>query len=226
MAKHYSIAIDGPAGAGKSTIAKRLAQELGYHYVDTGAIYRTLGYYFDLLGIGPKDIDGITRLIDECVIEIEWDEDGSQHMFLNEIDVSEDIRTPEISKIASAVSAHALVRDTLLDMQRDVARKHNVIMDGRDIGSVVLPKADVKFFLTASAEVRAQRRFEELQAKGSKDTYAKVLKEVNDRDHADMTRAVAPLKQTRSHILVDTSDMTIEQVIAHMGAIVREKCKL
>ena len=226
MAKHYSVAIDGPAGAGKSTIAKALARELGFHYVDTGAIYRTLGYFFDLIGIGPKDIDGITKYIDECVIEIEWDEDGSQHMFLNEIDVSEDIRTPEISKIASTVSAHKLVRDTLLDMQRDVAKTHDVIMDGRDIGSVVLPRADVKFFLTASPEVRAQRRFEELQAKGSKDTYAKVLKEVNDRDHADMTRAVAPLKQTKSHILVDTSDMTIEEVIAHMGAIVREKCKL
>ena len=111
-------------------------------------------------------------------------------------------------------------------MQRDVARKHNVIMDGRDIGSVVLPKADVKFFLTASAEVRAQRRFEELQAKGSSDTFQKVLKEVNERDHADMTRAVAPLKQTKSHILVDSSDMDIDQVVAHMGAIVREKCKL
>lgn len=226
MAKHYSVAIDGPAGAGKSTIAKALAKELGFHYVDTGAIYRTLGYYFDLIGIGPKDIDGITKYIDECVIEIEWDEDGSQHMFLNETDVSEDIRTPEISRIASTVSAHGLVRATLLDMQRDVAKNHNVIMDGRDIGSVVLPKADVKFFLTASAEVRAQRRFEELQAKGSKDTYAKVLKEVNERDHADMTRAVAPLKQTKSHILVDTSNMTVEEVIAHMGAIVREKCKL
>lgn len=226
MAKHYSVAIDGPAGAGKSTIAKALARELGFHYVDTGAIYRTLGYFFDLIGIGPKDIDGITKYIDECVIEIEWDDDGSQHMFLNEIDVSEDIRTPEISKIASAVSAHKLVRDTLLDMQRDVAKKHNVIMDGRDIGSVVLPKADVKFFLTASPEVRARRRFDELQAKGSKVSYEKVLKEVNERDHADMTRAVAPLKQTKSHILVDTSDMTIEQVIAHMGNIVREKCKL
>lgn len=226
MEKYYSVAIDGPAGAGKSTIAKALAKELGFHYVDTGAIYRTLGYFFDLIGIGPKDIDGITKYIDECVIEIEWDDDGSQHMFLNEIDVSEDIRTPEISKIASTVSTHALVRDTLLDMQREVAKKHNVIMDGRDIGSVVLPWADVKFFLTASAEVRAQRRYEELKAKGSRDPYEKVLKEVNDRDHADMTRAVAPLKQTRSHILVDTSDMTIDQVIAHMGSIVREKCKL
>jgi cytidylate kinase len=226
MGKYYSIAIDGPAGAGKSTIAKLLARELGFHYVDTGAIYRTLGYFFDLVGIGPKDIDGITRLIDECVIEIEWDEDGSQHMFLNEIDVTDDIRTPEMSKIASAVSAHKLVRDTLLDMQREVAKKHNVIMDGRDIGSVVLPKADVKFFLTASAEVRAKRRYEELKAKGSRDSYEKVLKEVNDRDYADMNRPVAPLKQTRSHILVDTSDMTIEQVVAHMGSVVREKCKV
>ena len=226
MGKFYSVAIDGPAGAGKSTIAKALAKELGFHYVDTGAIYRTLGYFFDMIGIGPRDIDGITKYIDECVIEIEWDDDGSQHMFLNEIDVSEEIRTPEISKVASAVSAHKLVRDTLLDMQRSVARKHNVIMDGRDIGTVVLPKADVKFFLTASPEVRAQRRFEELKAKGSKDTFEKVLKEVNDRDRADMTRPVAPLKQTKSHILVDTSEMTVEQVIAHMGSIVREKCGL
>ena len=225
MGKYYSIAIDGPAGAGKSTIAKALARELGYHYVDPGAIYRTLGYYFDLLGIGPKDIDGITKYIDECVIEIEWDEDGSQHMFLNEIDVSEDIRTPEISKIASTVSAHKLVRDTLLDMQRDVAKKHNVIMDGRDIGSVVLPKADVKFYLTASPEVRAKRRFDELAAKGSKDTFSKVLQDVNDRDYADMNREVAPLKQTKSHILVDTSDMDVDQVIETMKAIVLEKCK-
>ena len=225
MAKHYSIAIDGPAGAGKSTIAKRLAQELGYHYVDTGAIYRTLGYYFNLIGIGPKDIDGIPKYIDECVIEIEWDEDGSQHMFLNEIDVSEDIRTPEISKIASAVSAHKLVRDALLEMQRRVAKTHNVIMDGRAIGSVVLPKADVKFYLTASPEVRAKRRFDELAAKGSKDTFSKVLKDVNDRDYADMNREVAPLKQTKSHILVDTSDMDVDQVIETMKAIVLEKCK-
>ena len=224
--KHYSVAIDGPAGAGKSTIAKRLAKDLGFYYVDTGAIYRTLGYFFDLIGIGPKDIDGITRLIDECVIEIEYDEDGSQHMFLNEIDVTEDIRTPEISKIASTISAHKLVRDTMLDMQRDMARKHNVIMDGRDIGTVVLPRADVKFFLTASPEVRAKRRFEELQAKGSKDSYEKVLKDVNDRDYADSHRAVAPLKCTKNHILVDTSDMTVEQVIAHMKAIVVEQCGL
>lgn len=224
--KKYSVAVDGPAGAGKSTIAKLLAKELGFYYVDTGAIYRTLGYFMDLVGIGPKDIDGITRLIDEVVIEIEYDEDGSQHMFMNEIDVTEDIRSPEMSKIASAISAHKLVRDTLLDMQRDMAKKHNVIMDGRDIGTVVLPRADVKFFLTASPEVRAQRRCAELQAKGVKDSYEKVLQEIVKRDYDDSHRAVAPLKQTKNHILVDTSDMTIEQVVAHMGAIVREKCKL
>ena len=224
--KYYSVAIDGPAGAGKSTIAKRLAKELGYYYVDTGAIYRTLGYFFHLVGIGPKDIDSITRLIDECVIEIEYDEDGSQHMFLNEIDVTEDIRSPEMSKIASDISAHKLVRDTLLDMQRDVAKKHNVIMDGRDIGTVVLPRADVKIFLTASPEVRAQRRLDELKAKGNtKETFAKVLKDINDRDYNDSHRAVAPLKQTKNHILVDTSDMTVDQVIETMKQIVLEKCK-
>ena len=223
--KHYSVAVDGPAGAGKSTIAKRLAQELGYHYVDTGAIYRTLGYFMDLIGIGPKDIDGITRMIDEVVIEIEYDpEDGSQHMFMNESDVTDEIRTPEMSRIASQISAHKIVRQRLLDMQRDLAKKYDVIMDGRDIGSVVLPKADVKIFLTASPEVRAKRRFEELQAKGVKDSYDKVLKDIIQRDHDDMNRPVAPLKQTKSHILVDSSDMTIDEVVETMKKIVEEKC--
>ena len=224
--KHYSIAIDGPAGAGKSTIAKRLAKELGFYYVDTGAIYRTLGYFMDLIGIGPKDIDGITRMIDEVVIEIEYDDDGSQHMFMNEIDVTEDIRTPEMSRIASAISAHKIVRDRLLDMQREMAEKHNVIMDGRDIGTVVLPRADVKFFLTASPEVRAQRRYAELQAKGSKDSLEKVLQDIIQRDYNDSHRSVAPLKQTKSHIPVDTSDMTIDEVVETMKKTVVEKCKL
>ena len=224
--KHYSVAVDGPAGAGKSTIAKQLAKELGYHYVDTGAIYRTLGYFFDLVGISPRDIDGITRLIDEAVIEIEYDpDDGSQHMFLNESDVSEEIRTPEMSKIASVISAHKIVRERLLDMQRDIARKYDVIMDGRDIGSVVLPRADVKIFLTASPEVRAQRRFDELQAKGIKDSYDKVLKEIIQRDYDDSHRPVAPLKQTKNHVLVDSSDMTIDEVVETMRKIVLEKCK-
>lgn len=224
MGKFYSIAIDGPAGAGKSTIAKRLAKELGYCYVDTGAIYRTVGYFYDLVGIGPKDVDGIHRLINEFVIEIEYDpEDGSQHMLLNELDVTDDIRSPEMSQIASLISANQEVRAAMLDMQRDVAKKHNVIMDGRDIGTVVLPKADVKIFLTASAEVRAQRRFAELQAKGVKDSLAKVLKDIEQRDYQDSHRAVAPLKQAKDAVLVDTSDMDLDQVVEAIKAIVREK---
>ena len=226
MAKTYTIAIDGPAGAGKSTIARALAKELGYYYVDTGAIYRTVAYFLDLLGVSPKDVDGVERYLDELTVEIEYDEEGKQHMIMNGMDVSDDIRTQDISQKASLVSAHGIVREMLLDMQRDVAKKHNVIMDGRDIGTVVLPRADVKFFLTASPEVRAQRRFEELQAKGSRDSYAKVLKEVNDRDYADSHRAVAPLKCTKNHIVVDSSEMTVEEVIAHMKAIVVEQCGL
>lgn len=223
MAKTISIAIDGPAGAGKSTIAKRLAKELGYYYVDTGAIYRTVAYFMDLIGISPKDVDGVNRYIDEVTVEIEYDEDGAQHMFMNEIDVTNDIRTQDISQKASLISAHAVVRDVLLDMQRDVANKHNVIMDGRDIGTVVLPRADVKIFLTASAEVRAKRRHLELQAKGSKDSFEKVLAEIKQRDHQDSTREIAPLKQAKDAVLVDTSDMDIETVVAHIRQIVTQK---
>ena len=223
MAKTYSIAIDGPAGAGKSTIAKRLAKELGYRYVDTGAIYRTVAYFLDLWGVSPKDIDGVTRYIDELTIEIEYDDDGLQHMIMNGMDVTADIRTQDISQKASLVSAHAVVRDMLLDMQRDVAKKHNVIMDGRDIGSVVLPKANVKIFLTASAEVRAQRRTDELLAKGQKANYNQILKEIQQRDYQDTHREVAPLKMCRDSIKVDTSEMDIDQVVAHIRNIVKEK---
>ena len=168
MAKTYAIAIDGPAGAGKSTIAKQLAKELGYYYVDTGAIYRTVAYFLDLLGVSPKDADGVERYIDELTIGIEYDEEGKQHMLMNGMDVTDEIRTQDISQKASLVSAHACVREVLLDMQRDVAKEYNVIMDGRDIGTVVLPKADVKIFLTATPEVRAKRRSDELLAKGQK----------------------------------------------------------
>ena len=223
MAKTYTIAIDGPAGAGKSTIAKRLAKELGYYYVDTGAIYRTVAYFLDLLGISPKDLDGVSRYIDELTVEIEYDEDGLQHMIMNGLDVTGDIRTPDISQKASLISAHAVVRDMLLDMQRDVAKKHNVIMDGRDIGTVVLPRANVKIFLTASAEVRAQRRYLELQGKGSKDSFEKVLAEIKQRDHQDSTREIAPLKQAKDAILVDTSELDIEGAVAAIRAIVAEK---
>ena len=223
MAKTYAIAIDGPAGAGKSTIAKRLAKELGYYYVDTGAIYRTVAYFLDLWGVSPKDIDGITRYIDELTIGIEYDEDGLQHMIMNGMDVTDDIRTQDISQKASLVSAHAIVREVLLDMQRDVAKQYNVIMDGRDIGTVVLPKANVKIFLTASAEVRAKRRTDELTAKGQKANYNQILKEIQQRDYQDTHREVAPLKLARDSIKVDTSEMDIEQVIAEIKAIVGKK---
>ena len=223
MAKTYSVAIDGPAGAGKSTVAKALAKELGYHYVDTGAIYRTVAYFLDLWGVSPKDIDGVTRYIDELTIDIDYDKDGKQHMIMNGMDVTEDIRTQDVAQKASLVSAHAVVRDVLLDMQRSVAKQHNVIMDGRDIGTVVLPRATVKIFLTASAVVRAKRRTEELTAKGQKADYATVLKEIQQRDYQDMNRPIAPLKQAKDAILLDTSDLTTEQVIAAAKKIVEEK---
>ena len=226
MAKTYAIAIDGPAGAGKSTIAKRLAKELGYQYVDTGAIYRTVAYFLDLWGVSPKDIDGVTRYIDELTIGIEYDDEGVQHMIMNGMDVTGEIRTQDISQKASLVSAHAIVREMLLDMQRDVAKEYNVIMDGRDIGTVVLPKADVKIFLTASAEVRAKRRTEELLAKGQKANYEKILKEIQQRDYQDTHREVAPLKMCRDSIKLDTSDMDIDQVIAEMKAIIGKKIPL
>ena len=223
MAKKISIAIDGPAGAGKSTIAKRLAKELGYYYVDTGAIYRTVAYFMDLLGVSPKNVDGVTRYIDELTIGIEYDEEGLQHMIMNGMDVTGDIRTQDISQKASLVSAHAVVRDVLLDMQRDVAKAHNVIMDGRDIGTVVLPKATVKIFLTASPEVRAKRRTDELIAKGQKANFDKVLAEIKQRDYQDTHREVAPLKMARDSIKVDTSDMDIEQVVRTIREIVMKK---
>ena len=223
MAKKYSIAIDGPAGAGKSTIAKKLAAELGYHYVDTGAIYRTVAYFMDLLGVSPKDVDGVERYIDELTIEIEYDEEGKQHMIMNGMDVSDDIRTQDIAQKASLVSAHAVVREVLLDMQRDMAKAYDVIMDGRDIGTVVLPKASVKIFLTASPEVRAQRRCDELIAKGQKAKYDTILKEIKQRDYQDTHREIAPLKLARDSIKVDTSEMDIDQVVAHIRQIVKEK---
>ena len=226
MAKTYAIAIDGPAGAGKSTIAKRLAKELGYYYVDTGAIYRTVAYFMDLLGVSPKDVDGVERYIDELTIKIEYDEEGKQHMIMNGMDVTGEIRTQDISQKASLVSAHAVVREVLLDMQRDVAKAHNVIMDGRDIGTVVLPKADVKIFLTATPEVRAQRRTDELLAKGQQAVFETVLKEIQQRDYQDTHREIAPLKMARDSIKLDTSELDIEGVVAEMKRIIGEKIPL
>ena len=223
MGKFVSVAIDGPAGAGKSTMAKRVAKELGFLYVDTGAIYRTVGYHMWLMGIGPKDADGIKRCLDDVNVEIRHEDDGVQHMILNGKDVTGEIRTPEMSKYASGVSAQKCVRDFLLDMQRKFARRHNVVMDGRDIGTVVLPNAQVKIFLTASAEERARRRFAELTEKGEKVSFEKVLQDMIARDKQDTERAIAPLKAAPDAVKLDTSGNTIEQSIDEILAIVRRK---
>jgi len=226
MGKMISIAIDGPAGAGKSTIARRIAAELGFYYVDTGAIYRTVAYFMDLLGISPKDTDGVERYIDELTVGIEYDEDGLQHMIMNGMDVTGDIRTQDISQKASLISAQPVVREVLLDMQREVARQHNVVMDGRDIGTVVLPEADVKIFLTATPEVRAQRRTDELMAKGQKADFNKILAEIKQRDHQDTHRDIAPLKMSRDSVKVDSSELTIDQVVETIRKVVAEKVGL
>ena len=221
--KHHAIAIDGPSGAGKSTMAKAAAKKLGYLYVDTGTIYRTVGYHMWLMGIGPKDADGIRRLIDDVNIVIDHQADGVQHMILNGMDVTAELRTPEMSRYASGVSAQPCVREYLLDMQRQFAREHDVVMDGRDIGTVVLPRADVKIFLTASPEERARRRFEELQAKGDKSSYAQVLDEMKKRDKQDSERDIAPLRPARDAVMLDTSGNTIEQSVQEILEIVRRK---
>lgn len=223
MGKKISVAIDGPAGAGKSTIARRLAGELGFRYVDTGAIYRTVAYFMDLWGVSPKDVDGVNRYIDELTVGIEYDDEGVQHMLMNGMDVTGDIRTPEISQKASLISAHPVVRDVLLDMQRNMAEEYDVVMDGRDIGSVVLPKATVKIFLTASPEVRARRRYQELLEKGQKASYEQVLRDVQQRDYQDTHRDIAPLKMCRDSVKVDTSEMDLEQSVAAIRKIVEEK---
>ena len=223
MAKPISIAIDGPAGAGKSTIARRLAKELGFYYVDTGAIYRTVAYFFDLWGVSPKDIDGITRYIDELTIGIEYDDEGVQHMIMNGMDVTGDIRTPDLSQKASLVSAHAIVRDLLLDMQREMAEKHNVIMDGRDIGTVVLPKATVKIFLTATAEERAHRRHRELLEKGEQISYEQVYQDLLERDEKDTTRAAAPLRPAEDAVLFNSTEYNLEETLCELKKIIREK---
>lgn len=221
--RNYAIAIDGPAGAGKSTMARRVAKDLGFVYVDTGAIYRTVGYHMDFYGIGPRDTDGVTRLIGDVNIEIRYDDAGVQRMILNGHDVTDEIRTPEMSAIASAISTQKVVREYLLEMQRELARTHNVVMDGRDIGTVVLPGADVKIFLTAAPEVRARRRFDELTAKGEKVTFDKVLEDLRKRDEQDTNRKIAPLRQAKDAVLLDTSELDIEGAVAAIESIVKEK---
>jgi len=219
---NYAIAIDGPAGAGKSTIAKVLAKELSLIYVDTGALYRTVGYYTTRLGIALEDIEGITAALDDLTVELKY-VDGVQRVFANGEDVSDLIRTPAISMAASAVSAIPAVRNYLLNTQRSIAAANSVVMDGRDIGTVILPDAKVKIFLTASPESRAKRRYDELQAKGDPATYEEVLADMIKRDYDDSHRATAPLKQADDAVLVDTSEDTLEQSVARIKAVVLEK---
>ena len=213
------IAIDGPSGAGKSSIAKAVAARLGIVYVDTGALYRTVGYYVRGKGIARTDKEGVISCLPHIKIEVRY-EDGAQHVYLNGEDLGDRIREPEISMYASSVSAIPEVRAFLLDTQRDIAAKNSVIMDGRDIGTVILPNADVKIFMTASNEARAQRRTKELIAKGMDARYEDVLREMIERDENDRTRDVAPAVAAPDALLLDNSDMTIEENVDAVLSII------
>ena len=217
-----SVAIDGPAGAGKSTRARRLAGELGYIYVDTGAMYRTIGLYALRAGKDPKDNEAVNALLPSIRLRLASVE-GEQHIYLGDEDVSAAIRTEEAGMAASAVGANPTVRAYLLDTQRNMAKTQNVLMDGRDIGTVVLPDATVKIFLTASPEARATRRWKEYQAKGMPNTYEEVLADVKQRDYQDTHRAAAPLKQAEDAVLLDTSELNFEQSLAAMKEIIAQK---
>lgn len=219
---YISVAIDGPSGAGKSTVARAAAARLGYVYVDTGAMYRAIGLAVCRKGISGDDTAGIVAVLPEVQLDIRY-EDGAQHILLCGEDVSDTIRTPEIAKYASKVSAVPEVRQFLLETQRDMAKNGNILMDGRDIGTVILPDAPVKIFLTASAEARAQRRYLELHEKGQSITFDEVLHDIQQRDEQDMTRAVAPLKQAADAVLLDTSDISLEQSIEAVLRIIRER---
>ena len=208
--KNISIAIDGPSGAGKSTLARAIAAELGCLYVDTGAIYRTIGYYVLTHGIDPKDGAAVTKSLPDIQVELTYGEDGLQHMLLNGQDVTKEIRLPVMSMYASDVSAIPAVRDYLMELQRSLAREHSVIMDGRDIGTVVLPDADVKVFLCADVAVRARRRCLELEKRGTPKPYDQVLKEMEERDYQDTHRAIAPLRPADDAIMIDNTDMDFE----------------
>ena len=223
MDKLCSVAIDGPAGAGKSTIAKAAAARFGFIYVDTGAIYRTVGLAARRAGVDAQDTDDVLALLPSLSIRFDYGPDGTQRMFLGKEDVSGLIRTPEISMYASAVSAIPGVRAFLMDMQRDMAKTSSVVMDGRDIGTVVLPDAGLKVFLTASAEARARRRFIELQQKGDPATFEEVLADMLVRDENDTTRAAAPLKAADDAVIVDTTALTLEESIERVCGLIRER---
>jgi len=207
-----NIAIDGPAGAGKSTVARAAAKELGYIYVDTGALYRAVGVYALKHGIATRDAENIEKMLPGVTVELRFI-DGEQQVFLNGENVSGEIRTPEASMAASDVSAIPAVRSFLFDLQRDIAKKNNCLMDGRDIGTVVLPDAQVKIFLTASPEIRAKRRYDELIAKGSDVSFDEVLEDLKKRDYNDSHREIAPLKPAENGVIIDTSYLTFEESV-------------
>ena len=219
MERVYSVAIDGPSGAGKSTLAKECARRFGFLYVDTGAIYRTVGLAAKRSGIAVEDADEVLPLLPSLDVDLRHAEDG-QHMFLFNEDVNGLIRTPEISSYASKVSAIAGVRTFLMEMQRSLARKHSVIMDGRDIGTVVLPNADIKVFLTASAEARAKRRLLELEEKGQHFSFEEILRDMRERDERDSQREAAPLKCAEDAVLLDTTALTLEESIAALCKLI------
>lgn len=219
-----SVAIDGPAGAGKSTLARRLAAQLGYIYVDTGAMYRAVGLYALRAGQDPTDNAAVEGLLPQISLRLDCP-DGEQHIYLNGEDVSSAIRTEQAGMAASAVGANPAVRAFLLETQRQMARTQNVLMDGRDIGTVVLPDAAVKIFLTASPEARAARRWKEYQEKGQQVSYEQVLEDVRQRDYQDTHREAAPLRQAEDAVLLDTSELDFEQSLAAMAAIIAEKTK-
>ncbi len=218
-----SIAIDGPSGAGKSTLARRCAAAFGFLYADTGAIYRTVGLAAVRAGIDRKDGQAVAGLLPGLKIEMKYDAEGEQRMYLNGEDVSDAIRMPEISLAASDVSSLPVVRQFLLEMQRGLARTQSVLMDGRDIGTVVLPDADLKVFLTASAEERARRRVLQLQEKGVTEDYEKVLQEIRYRDEQDMNRETAPLRQAEDAVLLDTTELSYDESFAALSQLILER---
>ena len=222
--KTYNIAIDGPAGAGKSTIAKKLAADLGYIYVDTGAMYRAMAYYFLQNGIDAKDEKAIADACSTVDVTIQY-QNGEQQVMLNGENVNGVIRMEEVGNMASATSVYSVVRTKLVELQRQLAAKENVIMDGRDIGTVVLPDANVKIYLTASSRVRAQRRFDELTAKGNTCDIDEIEKDIIDRDYRDMHRETSPLKQAEDAVLLDTSELDIDGVVAEMKKIIQKKAE-
>ena len=218
----FNVAIDGPAGAGKSTIAKLVAKELNFIYVDTGAMYRAIALYLLKKGISKEDESKIESVCNEIHIEIKHT-DGVQQVWLNGEDVSSEIRREEVGNMASATSVYSCVREKLLSLQQDLASTHDVIMDGRDIGTCILPNAQAKIYLTASVATRAKRRFDELQEKGISCDLEEIKKDIEDRDYRDMHREISPLKQAEDAVLVDSSDMTIEEVVNRIVEICREK---